>query len=96
MNHSVVEAVVRAARAASSRLPGSDWYLFGSCARNAECTGDIDLLVVHDERVDAVLIRRELSAVCIALPIHLMILSRAEERELDFLARVGEPHKIDT
>jgi len=85
---------VDAARQIGRRFTGADWYLFGSSARGHKCAGDIDLLIVHDEAVYGASFRKELATLCMSLPIHLTILTRAEERELSFIARAGGCHKF--
>jgi hypothetical protein len=94
VEQSAVQFAVTEARAVSSRFPGSDWYLFGSSARNPEHAGDIDLLIVHDGNIESTRLRTELSALCMALPLHLTILTRAEESELNFIARAGGCRRI--
>jgi len=94
VDQSVVESAVSEARAVSTRFPGSDWYLFGSSARNPEHAGDIDLLIVHDGAIESTRFRTELAALCMAFPVHLTILTRAEEGELHFIARADGCRKI--
>ena len=89
MDNRVVQFAVAAASAVGSRFPGSDWYLFGSSANDPENAGDIDLLMVHDDHVDSSHLRSELADLCLALPLHLTILTRAEEAELKFIAKAG-------
>ena len=89
-----MQFAVTEARAVSSRFPGSDWYLFGSSARNPEHAGDIDLLIVHDGTLESTRLRTELADLCMVLPLHLTILTHAEERELNFIARAGGCRKI--
>jgi hypothetical protein len=94
VEQSVVQFAVTEARTVSSRFPGSDWYLFGSSARNPEHAGDIDLLIVHDGTIESTSLRTELAALCMVLPLHLTILTRAEESELNFIARADGCRKI--
>jgi hypothetical protein len=89
-----IQSAVEDARTVSAQFPGSDWYLFGSSAKAPETAGDIDLLIVHDATVDAARMREALNDLCISLPIHLTILTRAEERERGFIARAGVCQRI--
>jgi hypothetical protein len=94
MEADVVMFAAEAARAVSRQFPGSDWYLFGSSVHNPEHARDIDLLIVHDDTIDATGLRGALADLCRSLPIHLTILTQSEEKELDFVGRVEIYRKL--
>jgi hypothetical protein len=65
--------------------PGVVWYLFGSVLRSFDSATDIDLLVVCPTGDASALVRRELREACMRLPLHLLLMTREEETELDFI-----------
>jgi predicted nucleotidyltransferase len=62
------------------------WYLFGSAKSQGERSLDVDVLIVaaNDERCQR--IRHSLDRLLLLLPVHLLIMSRSEEEELDFVS----------
>lgn len=69
----------------ASQTPETLWYLFGSIA-NTATPRDIDLLIVYSTFDDCLILRQGLADICLALPLHLFLVSREEERELDFIS----------
>jgi hypothetical protein len=63
-----------------------DWYGFGSFFRGAEVFSDIDLLAICDTLASAAQIRRESTIFCSLWPVHLLIMTREECSETDFIA----------
>ena len=63
----------------------AEWFLFGSFLDCNSAPSDIDLLVIAtgDECMDA--IRVEVEDLVILFPVELLIMSRAEEEELNFI-----------
>lgn len=77
---------VRSERARISKIiPLTKWYLFGSVTRTKRPVSDIDLLVVCEQAEDCAIVRNELRDCCLKYPVHLMLMTRAEELELDFV-----------
>ena len=78
--------IVDALRAVGERLArrgyGALWYLFGSVTRSFAHAKDIDLLVVCDDGKAARAVRRELRVMCLQIPLHLLLLTRAEEAQV--------------
>lgn len=74
------------ARELSKEFPNISWYLFGSLLRQETIPSDIDLLIVYPHGVEARKIRMKLSAICLCLPIDLLLLREDEELELNFIA----------
>jgi hypothetical protein len=66
-------------------LPAVEWYLFGSFVDDASASSDVDLLAVHADTMDGRLIRAEFAGLFAQLPIHLLIMNRAEQLQLDFV-----------
>lgn len=66
--------------------PNAIWYLFGSTLDSLQNAADIDLLVLCADDRDAVVVRQELEGVCLNFPLHLFLLTRQEEAELNFIA----------
>ena len=63
----------------------ADWYGFGSFFSGAQVFSDIDLLAVCDTLDPAGQIRRESTTFCSTWPIHLLIMTREECSETDFI-----------
>ena len=66
-------------------VPHSKWYLFGSILRDKRPVNDIDVLVVCPNDPDCEKIRFGLAAACSEFPIHLLLMTRAEEAEVKFI-----------
>lgn len=79
---------IEAARIAED-IPDAVWYLFGSVLRDAAVAADIDVLILYSADADALVIRDKLAKLCLLLPLHLFLVSRQEERELNFIATQG-------
>jgi|ERR1035437_6996358 hypothetical protein len=77
----VIELILRSPLLKSA----ADWYGFGSFFSDAEVFSDIDLLVVCDTLDAAITIRRESNMICSLWPIHVLIMTRAECAETDFI-----------
>ena len=73
------------ARTLSRQAPGADWYLFGSIVRRDPLPSDVDLLIVYKDDADAVTLRRGLANLSHFLPLHVLLLRKDEEKELDFI-----------
>jgi predicted nucleotidyltransferase len=72
-----------------SLAPGAIWHIFGSSLQTFERASDIDVLILCTSDGAAALIRHELGEACLRLPLHLFLLTREEEAELDFIASEG-------
>ena len=87
------EEVVECLRAEARRLRrvvgGTDWYLFGSWSGESECGHDVDVLVLCDSDHSVALVREGLRELCIRLPLHLFLITRDEEKELQFIESQG-------
>jgi hypothetical protein len=66
-------------------LSTADWYGFGSFFNGADVFSDIDLLAVCDTLDAAVQIRRASTVFCSLWPIHMLIMTRDEGSETDFI-----------
>jgi hypothetical protein len=60
-------------------------YVFGSILRPDFHWTDVDILIVCDDAGDIGRVRPALASVCTNAPIDLLLMSAAEERELDFV-----------
>ena len=63
-------------------LPGS---FFGSATVDVVSAADVDLLILCSVDEDAMAIRRKVAELCLKLPIHLFLVTRDEECELNFI-----------
>jgi predicted nucleotidyltransferase len=81
----VSSALREQAKAIAAKVPGSDWYLFGSVVRGVSLPSDIDLLIVYSTARDARELREGLKAYSASVPIHLFLLRKDEEKELQFV-----------
>jgi hypothetical protein len=63
----------------------ADWYGFGSFFRSDEVFSDIDVLAICDTLDAAAHIRRESTIFCSLWPIHLLVMTRGECSETDFI-----------
>jgi predicted nucleotidyltransferase len=66
-------------------IPRSKWYLFGSVTTTRRPVSDIDLLVVCENDADCTAVRSGLAKVCAEFPIHLLLMTQAEETEVNFI-----------
>jgi predicted nucleotidyltransferase len=81
----ILGLLVREARRISSKIPATTWYLFGSFAVRPGTANDIDVMVLCGTERDAAQVRTEMKLVCLELPIHLFLVTHAEEAELGFI-----------
>jgi len=70
-------------------LGEANWYLFGSAKESLSNASDIDLLVVCRTHSVADIIRHAVDVDQFNRPIHLSILTDAEEAELHFVEKQG-------
>jgi hypothetical protein len=80
-----LEFVRREIARISALVPLSRWFVFGSFVSDPVRAGDIDLLVVCRDAADIDRVRLELDCAVRALPLHLTLLSEAEELEVGFI-----------
>lgn len=64
------------------------WYLFGSALRDASRSADFDIAVVCRPELAAI-VREHLASWCTRWPVHLMILTPAEDTSLRFTKEQG-------
>jgi len=67
----------------------SRWFIFGSAIKSNVTSKDLDILVIYERPQDAALIRLQIEATCKAFPIHLLLMTDAEENETNFIESVG-------
>jgi predicted nucleotidyltransferase len=67
----------------------ANWYLFGSAREGLPSASDIDLLVICQTHGIADTVRRAVDVDQFDRPIHLSILTRAEEAEVCFVKSQG-------
>ncbi len=82
----ILERIASEAASVARIVPGASWYLFGSATHSPASAEDIDVLILYSGPEDAATIRRCLRKLCLAMPLHLLLLTAEEERELDFIA----------
>lgn len=88
MNTDELVGLLRAeATAVEQRVPNTSWFLFGSVVEDAASAEDVDLHVLCSAEGDARDMRKILGGLCLQLPLHLMLVTKDEERELDFIAK---------
>jgi hypothetical protein len=64
-------------------------YVFGSILKPNFHWTDVDILIVCDNAVDVPGVRPALASVCNGAPVALLVMSAAEESELDFVSGQG-------
>ena len=64
----------------------ADWFLFGSFLGSNLASSDIDLLVVTTDFRCKEVIRSALEETLLVFPVDLIIMSKSEEEELNFIA----------
>lgn len=84
-----VELIGAEASRIGAMVTGSRWYLFGSILKDKRPISDIDLLVICETSEDCSTVRFELGAVCSEYPIHLLLMTFDEEREVEFVQGQG-------
>jgi predicted nucleotidyltransferase len=85
----LVSAVLDLAERTNANVGDANWYLFGSAQEGLSDASDIDLLVVCQTHGIADAVRRAVDVDKLARPIHLSILTEAEEAEVRFVERQG-------
>jgi hypothetical protein len=84
-----VQALYRDMHRIEAQVPTSRWYVFGSITTTKRPVGDIDLLVVCETTAACRLVRAELAVICARYPIHLLLMTRSEEKEVNFIDGEG-------
>lgn len=74
-------------------VPATTWFLFGSAAVDTPLPSDVDVLVLCPGDEEAIAVRRRVADLCLRFPVHLLVVTQQEERELDFIA-TQSCHKI--
>lgn len=87
MNSRLLSAIKELASLANDSAGNSNWYLFGSAKFDISNATDIDLLVICETSTAADAIRRLADLDCLGKPIHLSILTKAEQDEISFIER---------
>ncbi len=85
IGNNLESSIASLATQANSLIGPASWYLFGSARRHSENISDIDLLIVCKSHEMADAFRGAVNIDALVRPIHLSILTEAEERELDFV-----------
>lgn len=85
----IIAALRGVAECAAGRGYEARWYLFGSATKSIARAKDVDLLVVCESEQTALAVRHELRELCLRLPLHLLLLTHAEEGELGFVGSQG-------
>ena len=62
-----------------------EWYLFGSYLLNPQLAKDIDLLIIYKSLDTTKIVRNKLSDLTLQAPLHLLLMHKDEEEELDFI-----------
>lgn len=65
-----------------------DIYVFGSVLKNFSNANDIDILVIGD-CIDGLLLKEKLRDLDLFIPVHVILMTRSEESELNFIKSVG-------
>ena len=78
-------ALIQKAMALENHAPGAEWFLFGSITRGVRLPNDLDLLIIYKNDSDAGALRQGLESFAQSLPLHLLLLRRDEEKELEFV-----------
>ncbi len=87
MKNSEMIELLRAEVATVGReVPNTTWFLFGSAAVDAPAASDVDVLVLCSGDEEAITVRHKLAGACLHFPLHLLVVTQEEERELNFIA----------
>jgi predicted nucleotidyltransferase len=70
----------------SREIPNTTCFLFGSAAINALAASDVDVLILCSGDEEAITVRQKLAGTCLHFPLHLLVVTQEEERELNFIA----------
>jgi predicted nucleotidyltransferase len=79
----VVERLRGLAASLGQEIEGTRWFLFGSINRGGGDVSDIDLMVLCKSDYQADVLRRAVDLDLLGVPIHLALLTFAEEVEAD-------------
>jgi predicted nucleotidyltransferase len=71
----------------NSNVGEANWYLFGSAKEGLSDASDIDLLIICQTHGMADAVRRAVDVDQLTRPIHLSILTQAEEAEIGFVKK---------
>lgn len=82
-----VESLIDIATEIGSSCTGSEWYLFGSIARNDLAPNDIDLMILCVDHAQADLLRVAINTDSLDLPLDLSLLTFEEAVEIDAIAQ---------
>jgi predicted nucleotidyltransferase len=85
----LVSAVKDLAMRTNANVGEANWYLFGSALKGLSDASDIDLVVVCQTHGLADAIRRAVDVDQLGRPIHLSILTQAEQTEIRFVEKQG-------
>jgi hypothetical protein len=89
MNEELVSALKDLATRTNARVGEASWYLFGSAQEELSNASDIDLVVICQTHGMADAVRRAVDLDRFVRPIHLSILTKAEEAEICFIRKQG-------
>ncbi len=81
----IISRLKNEARALATHAPTAQWYLFGSVIRGVPAPTDVDLLIVYENDFDARELRKGLESLSQLLPLHLLLMRKDEEKELQFI-----------
>lgn len=84
--HGFSEAIKSLKEECESKEWEADWFLFGSFLDCNSSASDIDLLVVTTDSRCKEIIRSALEETLLSFPVDLIIMSKTEEEELNFIA----------
>lgn len=62
------------------------WYIFGSVTKGSRSPSDFDILVIYRDLSDTVEIRKRLTDLELIRPIHLLFMTKEEEKETGFIS----------
>jgi predicted nucleotidyltransferase len=85
----LVSAIRDLAMRTNANVGEANWYLFGSAQNGLPNASDIDLLVVCQTHGMADAIRQTVDVDQLRRPIHLSILTQAEQTEVSFVEKQG-------
>lgn len=70
-------------------------YVFGSVLKANNGIGDLDLLVIYDDRSDIMNAKRVIGEIGLKIPVDVIYMNQSEERELQFISRRGAKSIVD-
>ena len=79
----VIAALCEIAEKIGPVCAGSEWYLFGSVARESPAPSDIDLMILCTDDLQADTLREAIDQDALILPIHLCLLTFDEAEEIN-------------